>query len=387
MSTSPGIVGSGPAVPKRIHACDFCRAKKIRCIGDRPCSNCVEIETECVFTPRQRRKRKGDGQLAGKRASQLDRCQVLLGAAGSLSANTSPLPDILDAQPSHSRQEDHADQLGQLGYVPNAGHSSLLADIRQTSHPALEGGQRREAAVETFDSTQAAGGYLPRSRIPPTVTKLPMQFVSDEAPWERCKSPDKSTTIGSPQDTGGYHTFKTDVEFWGPRTSMSICSLAGISWVTERAKQPEFRATANRFTQDVARRLKLEKRLTRERKEDPGLKAALRYTRAYFEEASGAALGIVRRSCFESRLRSFYMGSTDDDDDPSWYAMRNVVFASGCRIVLSKETTYTKAQEESWSYFENALSVHSELLCFRTSVMGVQSLTLMVQFRSSVRFQ
>lgn len=209
--------------------------------------------------------------------------------------------------------------------------------------------------------------------------RTPSQFDFSEAPWERLESPVCSVAISSCEDTGGYHTFREDIEYWGPRTSMSICSLAGIAWVKGRvkSKQPDFQTTANNFTQNVARMLKLEKQPTKRRKEEPGFDDALRFTKAFFEETPEAALGIVRRSCFESRLRSFYK-SSQGDDNFSWCAMRNIIFAYGCRVVLSKTASYSEAQQESWSYFENALSVHTEILCFRTSVMGAQALTLMV---------
>ncbi|KEF55737.1 uncharacterized protein A1O9_08487 [Exophiala aquamarina CBS 119918] len=215
--------------------------------------------------------------------------------------------------------------------------------------------------------------------------KTPSQFDSGEAPWERLESPVYSVAISNCQDTGGYHTFREDIEYWGPRTSMSICSLAGIAWVKERVKlkQPDFQATANDFTQNVARMLKLEKQPTKRRKEEPGFDDALRFTKAFFEETPEAALGIVQRSCFESRLRSFYKSSKNEDNF-SWFAMRNIIFAYGCRVVSSKTASYSEAQQESWSYFENALSVHTEILCFRTSVMGAQALTLMAYFAEAV---
>ncbi|KIW09874.1 hypothetical protein PV08_11975 [Exophiala spinifera] len=263
------------------------------------------------------------------------------------------------------------------------GQQSISEASLQRIQTALEEIERRVTTSEALDSSRIAQHNLPPRNLPSTVSKTPLYNGSNEAPWERGNSPNQSIVIESPQDMGGYHTIEEDIEFWGPRTSMSICSLAGIAWVTEKVKQPDFRLSATRFTQDVARRLKLQKRLTKERREDPNLSDAVRYTEAYFEEASDAALGIVRRSWFESRLRSFYNDSTTDDD-PSWYALRNIVLASGCRIVVAKEATYNDAQQESWSYFENALSVHSELLCFRSSVMGVQALTLMAYFAEAI---
>ncbi|KIW32374.1 uncharacterized protein PV07_03926 [Cladophialophora immunda] len=367
MDTQQEDMRLGPGVPKRIRACDICRAKKIRCVGDTPCSHCMEHGAECTFAPRQpRRKRKHDGLPDSAAAHSLGRFQGLLEVA-RISGNDdgNQLSQIPSTRVSHSQRED------------------LSEVARQKRQFGSEAGQRYRAAGELAGFQQCDPGNPRVSGPSPPMTKLPSQSGSKEAPWERFESPYQAATTDSPQDTGGYHTFKEDIEFWGPRTSMSICSLAGIAWVTERVKQPDFRPIANRFTQDVAHRLKLEKRPGKERKEDPDLKDALRFTSAYFEGAPDAALGIVRRSCFESRLRAFYNGSRSDDD-ASWYAMRNVIFASGCRALLSRESTYIEAQRQSWPYFENALSVHSELLCFRASVMGVQALTLMAYFAEAV---
>ncbi|EXJ75923.1 uncharacterized protein A1O5_00431 [Cladophialophora psammophila CBS 110553] len=384
MGTQQDDIRLGPVIPKRVRACDFCRAKKIRCVGDNPCSNCIEHGAECIFAPRQpRRKRKRDGLPDSAVAHPLDRFQDLVEAARASSNDSNQLSDVLSRKTSHLQQEERAHQLVQSNCASGQRQRRLSEVTRQKHQPAFQAGQFYRAVGESLDFPRSDRGNQRRRGLPPPATKSPSQFGSSEAPWERFESPNQSTTVDSPQDTGGYHTFKEDIEFWGPRTSMSICSLAGIAWVTERVKQPDFRPIANRFTQDVARRLKLEKRPSKERKGDPDLKDALRFTSAYFEEAPEAALGIVRRSCLESRLRSFYNGSKSDDD-ASWYAMRNIIFASGCRVVLSRGGTYSEAQRESWLYFENALSVHAELLCFRTSVMGVQALTLMAYFAEAV---
>lgn len=66
------------------------------------------------------------------------------------------------------------------------------------------------------------------------------------------------------------------------------------------------------------------------------------------------------------------------DDEPAWYALRNIIYATGSRIHLSKTSTFRAASQVSWEWFENALSVHTEILYFKTSLLGVQALTLMV---------
>jgi hypothetical protein len=101
---------------------------------------------------------------------------------------------------------------------------------------------------------------------------------------------------------------------------------------------------------------------------------------AYFEECHYAAFGVVHRPTFEARLGSQFAQDADFEDDVSWFALRNTVYASGCRVILSKHAsmTFTEAQTQGWQYFENALSVHTELLYTPTGLPAVQALALMV---------
>lgn len=89
--------------------------------------------------------------------------------------------------------------------------------------------------------------------------------------------------------------------------------------------------------------------------------------------------GVVDRGEFETYLRSHLEG--DEIDDPAWYALRQCVYAGGCRIVLSKDpsNSFSHNQKEAWSYFRNAMSVHTELLYTFTGLMAVRALIAMVR--------
>ena len=148
------------------------------------------------------------------------------------------------------------------------------------------------------------------------------------------------------------------------------------------------------------RRLKLDPNATREKAAEPDAETVWKYTegtinhtivcvpcfnliydpKAYFEECHYALFGIVQRPVFETRLRAQLTQSPGFEDDPSWYALRNAVYATGCRIVLSKDpsTTFGEDQARAWRYFENALSVHTELLYTPTGLPAVQALAIMV---------
>ena len=99
---------------------------------------------------------------------------------------------------------------------------------------------------------------------------------------------------------------------------------------------------------------------------------------AYFDEAYDGIFGVVFRPAFETRLRQQLEGHFPDD--MSWYALRNVVYASGCRILLSKDPSlsFADVQQQAWSFFENAISTHTDLLCTPTGLPAVQAIALMV---------
>lgn len=96
---------------------------------------------------------------------------------------------------------------------------------------------------------------------------------------------------------------------------------------------------------------------------------------------------MVDRPTFESRLHSYLERKTTSHDDLAWFALRYTVYASGCRIILSKlspSTPFAEAQERAWQFFENALSVHTELLYCTSSLLAVQALAAMVRLPTSL---
>lgn len=104
---------------------------------------------------------------------------------------------------------------------------------------------------------------------------------------------------------------------------------------------------------------------------------------AYFENCYDGIFGIVHRPSFEARLRTHFASpqtNQDGEEDAAWYALRNIVYAGGCRCVLgqSSSTTFVEAQEEAFRFFQNALSVFTELTFAYTGLTAVRALTLMV---------
>jgi len=169
----------------------------------------------------------------------------------------------------------------------------------------------------------------------------------------------------------------------GPGSYLSICSKLGVEWVTEKTGVPEFAQMARGLAFDICRRLKLEPGSLHGRvpEPEPEQEVAWQFVRAYFEENPDAVFSIVYRPSFESRLRAYFnQGATSTaEQDPAWYALRNIVYATGCRILFPKERDRRQRSNRSWKLFQNALSVHTDLLYSRTSLMAVQALASMVR--------
>lgn len=87
------------------------------------------------------------------------------------------------------------------------------------------------------------------------------------------------------------------------------------------------------------------------------------------------------RVWFESRLRAHLNNSMPDD--PSYYALRNIIWATGSRIVHSKTAnSFNETWRTAWAWFENALAVHTEVIFLGSFMTVVQVLILMVRIIS-----
>ncbi|KAJ9616191.1 hypothetical protein H2204_013986 [Knufia peltigerae] len=123
-------------------------------------------------------------------------------------------------------------------------------------------------------------------------------------------------------------------------------------------------------------------RTPQEREPEPDAETAWAYAQAYFDyQCTETAFGVVQRPSFEVRLRSqSRLGQLSTaDQDPSWYALRNIVYAGGCRQLSMRRhpSRFRFDESPSWKYFNNAFSVYSELLYCRTNLLAVQALAAM----------
>ncbi|KAJ6110206.1 hypothetical protein N7486_002441 [Penicillium sp. IBT 16267x] len=90
--------------------------------------------------------------------------------------------------------------------------------------------------------------------------------------------------------------------------------------------------------------------------------------------------GVVHRPSFESQLRThFQQRNTSERECPSWYALRNIVYALGCRSAALQDwgAGSLLPPVEASNYFENAFSVYADLLYTPAEFASVQALTLL----------
>lgn len=133
------------------------------------------------------------------------------------------------------------------------------------------------------------------------------------------------STEGSYEDEGISSHESTNWEYHGPRSCLSLCSQSGMEWVERRTGIRGFRSSAQKFTNDITRRLKLSSRLSIRRVPDPDGATAWKYTSAYFQHALDAGMGVVQRSTFESQLTAYLDGVTSHVDI-AWHALRNAIY-------------------------------------------------------------
>ncbi|KAJ3545769.1 hypothetical protein NM208_g2356 [Fusarium decemcellulare] len=175
----------------------------------------------------------------------------------------------------------------------------------------------------------------------------------------------------------------------GPGSFMSFCSKSGVEWVSLKTGVPDFDQLATRLIADVGRCFRCQSRTCLLREPEPNEATAWLYTQSYFEDTSDVVLGVVSRSWFQDKLRLHFNSSpgSGTTDEPAWYALRNTIYAYGARQLLAKQSkpqAFRDAIQLGNRYFQNALSVHSDLLFLSTSRVAVQALAVMTHYTEGV---
>ena len=395
---------------KPTHACTTCREKKVKCndrcyslclslaltastigSGGLTCNNCLRHARTCTYPASRRGKRSKYGH-------GLDDTLV-----------TSRLADIhvIPYQPSTitlKNERRTATTAHSQRHEPYAQPTPSPADLQTLD---------QQSANDAFDIQLPAQSFDTSTLVP----QDPMAMLDSQAsmlsPVRTQTSPSLTTNFVLPPDNETeidraeledevVHSQKSYWEHLGPWSWVSVCSQPGIQWVCERTHSDDFVEMANGLTKAWSRRLKLKGEQAKpHRSPEPDEATAWRYVKgkrqvslniklgihtlhtAYFEQSYDMVFGIIHRPTFESRLRKHFRRldlGQQEEGDAAWFALRNIVYAAGCRCVLAEDSSFTfvEAQTQAFRLFQNALSVFTELTFAYTGLTGVRALTIMV---------
>ncbi|TPX18492.1 uncharacterized protein E0L32_011605 [Thyridium curvatum] len=179
------------------HACDVCRARKIRCNGENPCAACAVAEHECTYGSEANSRGKSDLILEGVLRVErfLHEINASLGAqalptvfperrlalptacSSAESFSSSPCTDVTQRFPQPQQQRTPVSEVHQLNSLENAVldsmHTSTTEYVLQWPHfdvfPSL-----RNDYISIFQLEQSRPGYQTSS-----VSSIP-ELTSDE---------------------------------------------------------------------------------------------------------------------------------------------------------------------------------------------------------------
>jgi hypothetical protein len=308
-------------------------------------------------------------------------------AAEGLRMMSSSIPDHQNPRQPLPLSPPATDQFNSSSqWTPTAFSNAGEVSDRQKSQTPQNGGQ----CVQVLRSSPSAiveGVSDRRFREQACDSSINGSLIDANIYAESNSDPKVYQNLKEPVDSEGTESIacpeNSDWEYHGPGSFLSICSKPGIQWVVDKTGSSDFISIARSFSREVTRPLKLGRKISSERVSEPDQETAWKYARAYFEKTPEATFNIIVRSSFETRLRNFFQSGdmSGQDEDAAWYALRNTIYAFGCRSDLGKGSyanTFQEAQAGGWRYFENALSRHSELMFCRTGLMAVEALVAMV---------
>ncbi|RDW58226.1 hypothetical protein BP6252_13637 [Coleophoma cylindrospora] len=328
------------ARPRLQTACTQCRVRKVRCEGSQPCANCVDRGEHCEYAPARSRKRHREPSEHINRKA---------GAA----ATSTPQPKTRTSQ---VQENDTPPSL-----------PSRSSDVPGIS-PNHQGKHRAESEILIVPDRAA-------------VMRLQNEGQIDKLASSISNSTGHADVNMATHCENGQAQQSPNWQYHGPSSFLSICSFPGIDWVSSVTMQPGFSKTARGLSMMLNHRLASCPKISQNLIAEPDQETAWVFCRAYFQHSFEARLGVVFRPAFETRLRLHFMPSGDDFEDPAWFALRNTVYASGCRIHMSQSnSSFLDTQACAWKYFEKALSVHSELLFSATGLTAVEALAAMSYF-------
>ncbi|KAH7110699.1 hypothetical protein EDB81DRAFT_926799 [Dactylonectria macrodidyma] len=391
-----------------------------KCDGQQPCRNCVDHDESCAYAALQRtRSRKAD--VSNAMAERLSRVEALLLAAGDsspistsfsvrngeiddsmsrsrrISTSQHPVQDTQLLSPIFSQRSTSPRSIGaspmrnlvteiQATEVADSSSEKDSSRYEASSHGLVRTGMLQDSRRLCSMSSQSTVENRRRTSLvaslPSPSTILTGELLGS-APTLSSQDVASDAAINSPEANSVYSGELSNWEYHGPRSFLSICSTSGVQWVCSKTGGPAFTEFASRLSRDITRRLKIDTNDIKDRTTGPSPELAWKYVTAYFERSREAPFELVDRASFECRLKNHLAGQVKNED-PAWYALRNAIYATGCRLELSKTGNFRDAFHTAWGFFSNCLAVHLELLYFRTSMMAIQALTVMGYFTESI---
>lgn len=344
-------------------ACSFCRVKKIKCSGEQPCGNCQDHNTNCLFPPAHVRSRNKLRESNKNLRDRISRLEALI--EENKSPNAERVPQI-----------DH-DTVEGTGPTPPLGFSTTVCSANpdiMAPRPEIPATSRPFEFVNTIMSQMP--GQIP-SQLPATPPiSNPDRLMTSYGPNEGQERPFICPEVAPEVENEIPEMSPThsNWEYHGPMSYLSIGSGSAARWLNQQIGASATAASAGQLSFSVTRGMKLDHSIAAEREPEPSSDMAWKYTTAYFENSLDCIFGVVNRRVFENRLRATWAGTCSDDS--AWYALRNTVYAAGCKILLTTGNP-SFAEDLPWRYFENALSVHTDLLFLRSDITAIQALMQM----------
>uniref|UniRef100_A0A8H7K6F2 Zn(2)-C6 fungal-type domain-containing protein n=1 Tax=Bionectria ochroleuca TaxID=29856 RepID=A0A8H7K6F2_BIOOC len=366
-------------------ACEYCRVKKAKCSGIFPCGNCTDHNEACVFPEKRKRTRKRKEREI-EMEDRLARMEELLRASAAHNS-------VGESQPSCRINSPDLSQESWMRSTEQSAQNNCDGETSEQTPPQLT-----PSAQEASSATIVASPYPAMSLIFPDQIDYSQPLDQDtitidpscsQIPTIQTANTISATSnfrvpVSPPSTTAAEHTASIEAEDQDENQEcasyLSICTFPAIKWVSSQAGMSDFLLSARRLSKTVMQGERLGQVTGSTRTLEPSYEVAMEWSKAYFDSCLDSIFGIIHRDDFEKRLQDHFQTNPNSCSDASWYALRNTIYASGCRVSLCADSgpePFSRSRAQSWKYFENALSVHTELLYVSTDITSIQALILM----------
>ncbi|KAH0842464.1 putative fungal specific transcription protein [Fonsecaea pedrosoi] len=329
-----------PEIPKCSVACNYCRLKKAKCTGSRPCTNCVLIRIvdeqshreQCVFPDKSSRRKTSHSQtFLERRIASLE--QLLWqheAPTRSTPAPSAPGPyvdEALERQPSPISIQPSA-RSESSSKSPSTCRSFAPPDSSDNTSPGVPTwvSNSADVAPSIFDIRDLAASEVnlsladpvlnldnepnngSTSAIAPTSCENLRQVPSptrqdagentatsesslvaenagelrDGTPPSPMQEGDIQEHIGTITDRDSFGKVDIDNVVTGKASFLTICSPHGVEWICQQLGNSDFHHSASRLTVTITRSLKMTKPLSVERQPDPDYETALLWATGQF---------------------------------------------------------------------------------------------------------